>query len=144
MKIKHILTSFFIFFTLNTGYSSKENTISFTKNGIIITLEIAKTEKERERGLMFRTSMPKNHGMIFIFNQPQPLSFWMKNTFIPLDMIFLNHQKIVAIFYDVPPCPKETLHCPSYSSIVDADTVIELNAGMTNQLKLAKRDKIVI
>lgn len=144
MKIKHILTLFFIFCILNTAYSSKENTISFTKNGTIIILEIAKTEEERERGLMFLTSMAKNHGMVFIFSKSQPLSFWMKNTLIPLDMIFLNHQKIVTIFHDVPPCAKEASYCPSYSSTTDADTVIELNAGIASELKLAEGDQIVI
>lgn len=108
----------------------------FIQNYQKITLEIAKTPQQRERGLMYRKFMPENHGMLFIFNKPQHLSFWMKNTLIPLDMIFLNQHKVVAILQNVPPCSKENTYCPSYSPDVLADAVIELNAGMIENLKI--------
>ena len=120
------------------------NTASFSKNGHTIDLEVVDTESQREKGLMYRTSMPKNHGMYFIFEKPDMLYFWMKNTLIPLDMIFLNNNKVVAIFNDVPPCKKETAQCPSYGPKVKADAVIELNAGTAKKLKLTKSDSIAL
>jgi uncharacterized membrane protein (UPF0127 family) len=62
---------------------------------IEVKVELARTEPERQRGLMFRQSLAPGRGMLFIFEQPQKLSFWMKNTYIPLDMIFIDAQKRV-------------------------------------------------
>lgn len=122
-----------IFFILSIFYK-KERLVSFKKNNITVYLEVADTEKKREYGLMNRKSMPKNHGMIFIFPKPETLRFWMKNTLIPLDMIFLNHERVVAIIADVPPC--KTSFCPSYGPDLLADEVIELNAGAAKQLEI--------
>src|ERR1700755_2282834 len=62
-----------------------------TKSGVqVFTVEEAKTEEERERGLMFRTALPEGQGMIFDFSPEQNVSMWMKNTLIPLDMIFIR------------------------------------------------------
>lgn len=135
-----IIISLFFLFNL---FSKKENLVSFTKNNITIYLEIAKTEKEREYGLMNRTSMPENHGMLFIFSHPTILRFWMKNTLIPLDMIFLNHHRIVAIFPNIPPCKKDTNPCPSYGPDVLADEVIELNAGVAKKIAIINHDIII-
>lgn len=116
----------------------------FTHNNVKIILEIANTEATREYGLMNRKFMPENHGMIFIFQKPEILRFWMKNTLIPLDMIFLNHHRVVAIIADVPPCTANTNPCPSYGPDIFADEVIELNAGMAKQLNLIVRNDILI
>lgn len=116
----------------------------FIQNDTKITLEIAKTPQQRERGLMYRTSMPQNQGMIFLFDQPQMLSFWMKNTLIPLDMVFLNQNKVVSIIENAPPCPKETLRCPSYNSGELADKVIELNAGIVKKIGIVRGTTLTI
>jgi uncharacterized membrane protein (UPF0127 family) len=60
-----------------------------------VKVELARTEPERQRGLMFRDHLEPGRGMLFIFENMQPLKFWMKNTYIPLDMIFINEQKRV-------------------------------------------------
>ena len=112
------------------------------KNHAPIYLEVAKTGKEQEIGLMYRTSMPDNHGMIFIFEKPAILKFWMKNTLIPLDMIFLNHHQIVAIFFGVPPCKSKNNDCPTYGPDTETDTVIEVNAEIAKQLKLSVGDAL--
>src|SRR3546814_14770977 len=59
-------------------------------------VEVARTDAEQDRGLMFRTSLPENGGMLFPFKKPRIGSFWMKNTLIPLDMIFIRDRKSVV------------------------------------------------
>ena len=61
-----------------------------------VTVELARTEPERTRGLMFRQALPSGRGMLFLFEHSEPLKFWMKNTYIPLDMIFMDSDKRVV------------------------------------------------
>src|SRR5574337_1112000 len=69
------------------------------------TVEIAATDATRERGLMFRTHLAANHGMLFVFPDAQTRYFWMKNTLIPLDIIFFDaHQRLINVAADTPPC----------------------------------------
>jgi uncharacterized membrane protein (UPF0127 family) len=130
-----------LYFLLNLVHK-KDNLYDVTINNKKIVLEIAKTEQQREYGLMDRKFMPKNHGMIFLFDHPQRLSFWMKNTLIPLDMIFLNHGHVVAILNDVPPCKQ--VNCPSYEPNVQANQVIELNAGMAKKINIREDTLIAL
>ena len=84
-----------------------------------LTLELARTQPEQRRGLMFRTSLLPNHGMIFIFPQEKKNAFWMKNTYIPLDMLFLNKDKIVVgILPEVPPLNEENRSVDGLSQYV--------------------------
>lgn len=111
--------------------------------GRIIQLEVAKTSEQQATGLMFRTNLPRNRGMLFAFDPPRPTSFWMKNTLIPLDMIFLSEGKVKAIIANVPPCKNDP--CRSYSpGPIDIDGVIELKAGRAKQLGLKVGDTVKI
>ena len=99
-------------------------------------VEIADDEAERERGLMFRDRMEADHGMLFIHEYEEPQAYWMKNTKIPLDILYFdNGRKLVAQQRDVPPCSAGN-GCPSYPSKVPARYVLELNAGEATKLKL--------
>ncbi|MES2204755.1 MAG: DUF192 domain-containing protein [Pseudomonadota bacterium] len=137
ISVSFIVITLFFLFSL---FDKKENLLLLTKNNMTLYLEIANTQKQREYGLMNRKSMPENHGMIFIFPHAEILRFWMKNTLIPLDMIFLNHHRVVAIFFNIPPCKEQMNPCPSYGPNIQADEVIELNAGVAKKLTIINGD----
>ena len=102
-----------------------------TKAGpVSLNIETADTAQERETGLMYRETMPEDQGMLFTFDDERRLTFWMKNTLIPLDMVFLDHtKKVVHIARDVQPCKADP--CPLTPSMSAAKYVIETNAGWT-------------
>ena len=107
------------------------------------TVEIANTDAERERGLMFRVHMAADHGMLFVFPDEQPRYFWMKNTLIPLDIIFFDaHKRLINVSADTPRCKADP--CPTYASSAPAKYVLELNAGMAAKLGLKAGDKFTI
>lgn len=118
-------------------------TASFKAANQEIKLEVAKTPDEQEMGLMYRTSLADDRGMLFSFSPPRPTQFWMKNTLIPLDMLFLHKGVIRSISANVPPCQADP--CPTYGPINEAvDQVIELRAGRAAELKLKVGDRITI
>ena len=121
----------------------KDGELTFTtKSGDYITqidIEIADTNPKRMQGLMFRESMKENRGMLFIFPTEEFQSFWMKNTVIPLDMIFVNAKReIVNIHKNTTPYSEQT-----YPSTSPSKYVVEVNAGFTDNYNIKPGDKIV-
>jgi uncharacterized protein len=99
-------------------------------------VEIADTDAAREQGLMYRERMAPGHGMLFVHERQQPLAYWMKNTLIPLDILFFDNQRrLVSQQRDVPPCSLGDA-CPPYPSGAPARYVLELNAGQAAALEL--------
>ncbi|MCK8463696.1 DUF192 domain-containing protein [Aliiroseovarius sp. S1339] len=90
------------------------------------TVELADDPRERARGLMDRENMPSTHGMLFLFEQPQEVSFWMKNTLIALDMLFLNADGTVARIHPNA-VPLDLTPIPGGSDIL---AVLEVNGGI--------------
>ncbi|MDO5611549.1 MAG: DUF192 domain-containing protein [Pseudomonadota bacterium] len=100
------------------------------------TVEVAADDASRARGLMFRDSMPADHGMIFIHDRQEPLAYWMKNTRIALDILYFDESRtLVSQRRDVPPCSLGD-RCPPYPSDAPARYVLELNAGKAAEMKL--------
>lgn len=100
----------------------------YLPDGTSITAELARTEEERQRGLMFRDKLLPDQGMLFVFDREDLHSFWMKNTLVPLDMLWLDSQRrVIHIADDVPPCREDP--CPSYGPESPARYVLELRAG---------------
>lgn len=108
----------------------------------IIELEVAATPEQQQQGLMYRTELAQNRGMLFSFNPPRVARFWMKNTMISLDMIFLRNGEIKAVFANVPPCRLDP--CPTYGPSMEIDQVIELPAGRAQTLRLKVGDRLEI
>lgn len=114
-----------------------------TLRGHTFSIELATTPAEQTHGLMERTSMPANHGMLFVFADAEPRTFWMKNTLIPLDIVFFNNdRRVVAIQADAKPCRADP--CKLYPSDAPARYVLELNAGTTRRLGLHKGDAMTL
>ena len=106
-------------------------------------VELADDDASRTKGLMNREHMAKDRGMLFTFEQQQPLAFWMKNTLIPLDMLFFDkEQRLVSVQANVPPCKADP--CQSYPSAGPALYVLELNAGHAAKLGVKPGDKLEI
>lgn len=105
----------------------------FTPNNIIaMNLEVADDPVSIARGLMFRTQLVENGGMIFIFENATERHFWMKNTYIPLDIIFIDEDSgIISIVENAQPCTLDP--CRTYSSNGDAMYVIEVNGGFVRK-----------
>lgn len=103
-----------------------------------IDIEIADDDLTREQGLMWRRSMEDNQGMLFIMDQQEEQAFWMRNTYIPLDIIFVNDQRtIVKVRANTKP---QSLN--QITSIAPALYVVEVNAGFANQHHIQEGDKI--
>ena len=107
------------------------------------SIELAEDEAAREYGLMNRTEMDPDHGMLFVFPNDEPRAFWMKNTKIPLDMIFIDKdRRIVSIKHDAPPCV--TARCPAFMSEGPVRYVLELNGGQAARLGLIAGDELIV
>ena len=103
----------------------------------VVSVEVAATEELRSQGLMYRDQLAEDRGMIFLFLQPGEYPFWMKNTLIPLDMIWMDAQhRIVHIAHDVQPCKADP--CPNYPPNAQASSVLELAAGVAAKHHLAE------
>lgn len=104
------------------------------------TVEIADTPTEREKGLMNRESMAENHGMLFIFLASDFYNFWMKNTLIPLDIIWLDDQMNVVRILTAQPC--ETDFCEIYKPGALAKYVVEFNEWTAEKYGIAEWDRV--
>lgn len=102
-------------------------------------IEVAKTDEQRARGLMFRKFMPPDRGMLFDFKTEQPVMMWMRNTYIPLDMIFIARDgRVINVAENTEPLSERTI-----ASAAPAFAVLELNGGVARKIGLKSGDRIV-
>ena len=100
---------------------------------VTVKVEVARTDAERRRGLMFRQQMAQDAGMLFLFDHPGQLSFWMRNTYIPLDMIFIEPSlRVLGIVENTEPMTDTSRSVPG-----DSQYVLEVNAGFSRRHGLA-------
>lgn len=103
------------------------------------TVEIAETPQEKARGLMFRRSMPKDRGMIFLHDPPRRATMWMRNTYISLDMIFISERgTVIRIEANTEPFSTDVIDSGDIAS-----AVLELNAGEAARIGLKPGDRVV-
>jgi len=118
--------------------------VSFYNNEkkiVEISAEVADDCKKIARGLMFREKLSEGKGMIFIFSNEDERNFWMKNTLILLDMIFLDADKnIILIVKDAKPCEKDP--CQLYKSKGDSKYVIEVQGGFSDRYEINQKTKV--
>ena len=113
-------------------------TVASETDAELFAVEIADTEALRSRGLMFRQRLPEDRGMLFDFGKPQPAAMWMKNTYIPLDMLFIRSDGTIA--YIAENTVPKSLDMVGVREPVLA--VLELAGGVTRKLGIRAGDKV--
>lgn len=129
---KLLLTSALLF-----SFNANALKCTIGQNKAIYNVEHAITKDQKRKGLMFRKSMPENHGMLFSWETPDNHAMWMKNTFIPLDMLFINDNKVMGIIADIPPHSLKARYIES-----PVNQILEINAGQAQKNSIAIGDTI--
>lgn len=140
-----ILSCFYLLYFYNNRDFSRCKIAVLESNGFKVMLDVASNDIQRRLGLMFVKNLAKDKGMLFVFDKEEEHTFWMKNTYIPLDIIFvLNNMKINKIFKNVRSSyeNENDENIPRVTS--KAKYVIEINALMSLNLKLNEGSKINI
>jgi uncharacterized membrane protein (UPF0127 family) len=122
-------------------FKNLKNKVCFAENCFFV--KVARTQAERGEGLMFQTQLDKNAGMLFVFDKEGVYPFWMKNTLIPLDIIWIDNSpagenKVVFINKNSQPCG--TNNCPTINPYVEAKYVLEINAGASKEFDIKVGD----
>jgi uncharacterized membrane protein (UPF0127 family) len=106
-------------------------------DGMQIRAEVAMDPIDMQKGMMFRDSLPRGRGMLFIHQQPGLYPYWMYQVKIPLDMLWMDSsRRIVEISADTPPCKTKASQCPNYGGHQQAQFVLELAGGEARRLGL--------
>ena len=136
-KFIYLILNFFLisFYT----FSNEKIEVSIYNKNITFNVEIAKTIEERRTGLMYRKKLLNNEGMLFIFPREKIIQLWMKNTYIPLDVIFISENKVIV---DIKK-NMEKLSKTIVKSKVKSRYALEFNAGLINKLDIKIGDKVL-
>ena len=106
---------------------------------VVLDCEVARTEKDKERGLMFRKTLAKNHGMIFVYNKPEEMNFWMRNTVLPLSIAYVHEKLFIASIHDMKPLDLDVV-----SSDIAVLYAIEVNQGWFRSNSIHSGNRITI
>ena len=135
-------------FAVGCGTSNITDELNLTQvtfpNGVKINAETMRNEAELMRGLMFRESLATNRGMLFIHPAENTFRYWMYQTKIPLDLIWMDHdRRIVEMSLDTPPCRSASATaCPNYGGNFKSKYVLEVNAGIARKNGLKTGDTL--
>ena len=136
-KSIHLIFNFFLvsFYT----FSNEKIDVNIYNKNITFNVEVAKTIEERRIGLMYRKKLLNNEGMLFIFPSERIIQLWMKNTYIPLDVIFISENKVIVDIKKNMEKLSETI----VKSKVKSRYALEFNAGLINKLDIEIGDKVL-
>ena len=130
-----------LLFAVSTSSAAETGNLTISRDGKTIKsvkVEVVKTPAEHARGLMFRKKLPENYGMFFIFDSDRETPFWMKNTYISLDIIFINKEKkIVSIARSTTPLSEKQIY-----SRKQYRYVLEVPAGFSDSFQIKTGDVI--
>ncbi len=132
----------FVKFNGTTFFSNLGNVKTATIGTQQFNIEIARDDKSRQLGLSGRKSLDQNKGMLFVFEKKGIYSFWMKKTLIPLDIIYIDNDKIVFIVKNAKPEKEVKGTLPIYTPSVQADKVLEINGGLSDKYKFKNGDTV--
>ena len=136
-----VIVSLFLMYNLGEVSASMKSELSIiTSNGSKhnFLVEVAKTEEEKKIGLMFRKTLAKNAGMLFLYKREALRLMWMKNTFIPLDILFIDKNGVIKRVVKRT-IPHSLATISSRQSVL---AVLELRGGITSSLEIKKGDRI--
>ena len=139
MHFKFIYFIFNFFLVSFYTFSNEKIEVSIYNKNIKFSVEVAKTIEERRRGLMYRKKLLNNEGMLFIFPREKIIQLWMKNTYIPLDVIFISENKVIVDIKKNMEKLSETI----VKSKVKSRYALEFNAGLINKLDIKIGDKVL-
>jgi uncharacterized protein len=136
-------------FYLTQNYIEGGKTLSIFKKTPTVTIgnhsfkvTVASSQKEKEIGLSETKSLSQDQGMIFIFEKPDYYSFWMKNMKFPIDIIYINNDKIVTIKNNAQPPKNNTENLTIYTPTEPADKVLEIQAGFSQKYNFKNGDSL--
>ena len=130
--------SFSFYYNTYFDVSDEINSVCFNEN--CFEVEIADSDEERQRGLMFRETLDRDKGVLFVFEEEGNYLFWMKDTLIPLDIIWINSDLEVVYITNAVPCVTE--RCLTYGPEEDALYVLEVNSGVSGEIGLEVGDRV--
>ena len=139
MHFKFIYLVFNLFIISFYTFSNEKIEVSIYNKNITFNVEVAKTIEERRTGLMYRKKLLNNEGMLFIFPREKIIQLWMKNTYIPLDVIFISENKVIVDIKKNMEKLSETI----VKSKVKSRYALEFNAGLINKLDIKIGDKVL-
>ena len=139
MHFKFIYLTFNFFLISFYTFSTEKIDVSVYNKNITFNVEVAKTIEERRIGLMYRKKLLNNEGMLFIFPREKIIQLWMKNTYIPLDVIFISENKVIVDIKKNMEKLSETI----VKSKVKSRYALEFNAGLINKLDIKIGDKVL-
>ncbi len=141
IAILGLIILIFIFYMLIENKTSDKKINKTCFNNLCFNVEIADSEEERKKGLMFREFLDKDYGMLFILPNKGKYYFWMKNTSIPLDIIWIDDNiKVINIKENALPCT--TNNCEIFSSEKEALYVLEINGGLIKEYNIKVGDEV--